>query len=202
MLVSSIVPPMGRLRRTAQVSNAALRAVCSREKASVVDHTDAFTARSGAPRKDLNKDQVHPSDSGAPRKDLNRDQVHPSDSGTPRKDLNRDQVHPSDSGTSRPVFNLQLGTGTRHRSAQQEHQTGSRPHQKRDSPQLQPKQQGIPTGTPDRLPPPPETRQSTAPAKTARDPTPSCNQAFAVGTRTFRIRRVSVWKSCIVSGMV
>ena len=67
VLVSSIVPPMGRLTKTAQVSNAALRAVCSREKGSVVDHTDAFTARSGAPRKDLYKDQVHPSDSGTSR---------------------------------------------------------------------------------------------------------------------------------------
>ena len=64
MLVSSIVPPMGRLKRTALVSNAALRAVCSREKVAVVDNTDAFTARSGAPRKHLYRDQVHPSDSG------------------------------------------------------------------------------------------------------------------------------------------
>ena len=229
VLVSSIVPAMGRLRKTVQVSSAALLAVCSREKVSVVDHTDAFTAQSGAPRKDLYRDQVHPSDrgvprkdlyrnqvhpsdsgaprkdlyrdqvhpsdrgvprkdlyrdqvhpsdSGAPRKDLYRDQVHPSDSGAPRKDLYRDQVHPSDSGTprkdlygdqvhpsdgaprkdlyrdqvhpsdrgvprkdlygdqvhpsdsgtSRLVFNLQLGTGTRHRPAQQKHQPGSRPH--------------------------------------------------------------------------
>ena len=108
VLVSSIVHPMGRLR-TAQVSNSALRAVCSREKVSVVDHTGAFTARSGAPR----------------------------------KDLYRDQVHPSDSGTSRLVFNLQLGTGTRHRPAQQEHQPGSRPHQKQGPPQLQPRKRRI-----------------------------------------------------------
>ena len=33
-----------------QVSSAALLSVCSMEKVSVVDHTDAFTARSGAPR--------------------------------------------------------------------------------------------------------------------------------------------------------
>ena len=109
VLVSSIVPAMGRLRKSVQVSKAALPAVCSREKMAVVDHTDAFTAGSGASR----------------------------------KDLYRDQVHPSDSGTSRLVFNLQLGTGTRHRPAQQKHQPGSRPHQKQDLPQLQPRQQGI-----------------------------------------------------------
>ena len=61
VLVSSIVPPMGRLRKTVQVSNAALLAVCNRE-VSVVNHTDAFTARSGAPRKHLYRDQLHPSD--------------------------------------------------------------------------------------------------------------------------------------------
>ena len=126
VLVSSIVPPMRRLRKTAQVSSTALGAVCSREKVSVVDHNDAFTARSGAPRKDLNRDQVHPSDSGAPR-----------------KDLYRDQVHPCDSGTSRLMFNLQLGTGTCHHPAQQKRQPGSRPHYKEDLPQLQPRQQGI-----------------------------------------------------------
>ena len=58
--MSSIVPAMGRMRKTVHVSNAALLEVCSREKVSVVDHTDTFTARSGAPRKDLYRDQVHP----------------------------------------------------------------------------------------------------------------------------------------------
>ena len=67
VLVSSIVPPMGRLRKTVQVSNAALLAVCNREKVSVVNHTDAFTARSGAPRKHLYRDQLHPSDGGTSR---------------------------------------------------------------------------------------------------------------------------------------
>ena len=109
MQVSSIVPPMGRLRRTAQVSSAALRALYSSGKVSVDDHTDAFTARSGAPR----------------------------------NDLYRDQVRPSDSGTSWLVLNLQLGTGTRHRPAEQEHQPGSRPHQKTDLPHLKPRQQAI-----------------------------------------------------------
>ena len=118
VLLSSIVLAMGQLRKTVQISSAALLAVCSREKVSVVDLTNTFTARSGAPR----------------------------------KDLYRDQVHPSDSGTSRLVFNLQLGTGTRHRPAQQEHQPGSRPHQKQDLPQLQPRQQGIQTHTSDQAP--------------------------------------------------
>ena len=62
VLVSSIVPPMGRLRKTVQVSNAALLAVCNGEKVSVVSHTDPFIARSGAPRKHLYRDQLHPSD--------------------------------------------------------------------------------------------------------------------------------------------
>ena len=56
VLVSSIVPPMGRLRKTVQVSNAALLAVCNREKVSVVNDTDAFTAQSGAPRKHVTND--------------------------------------------------------------------------------------------------------------------------------------------------
>ena len=67
VLVSSIVPPMGRPRKTVQVSNAALLAVCNREKVSVVNHTDAFTARSGEPRKHLYRDQFHPSDGGTSR---------------------------------------------------------------------------------------------------------------------------------------
>ena len=67
VLASSLVSPMGRLRKTVQVSNAALLAVCSREKVSVVDHTNTFTARSGATRKDLYRDQLHPSDSGTSR---------------------------------------------------------------------------------------------------------------------------------------
>ena len=67
VLVSSIVPPMRRLRKTVQVSNAAPLAVCNMEKASVVNHTDAFTARSGAPRKHLFRDQLHPSDGGMSR---------------------------------------------------------------------------------------------------------------------------------------
>ena len=67
VLVSSIVPPMGRLRKTVQLSNASLLAVCNREKVSVVNHTDAFTARSGEPRKHLYGDQLHPSDGGTSR---------------------------------------------------------------------------------------------------------------------------------------
>ena len=67
VLVSSIVPPMGRLRKTEQVSNAALLAVCNREKVSVVNHTDAFTAWSGVPLKHLYRDQLHPSDCGTSR---------------------------------------------------------------------------------------------------------------------------------------
>ena len=50
VLVSAIVPTMGRLRKTVQVSNAVLLAVSIREKVSVINHTDAFTARSGAVR--------------------------------------------------------------------------------------------------------------------------------------------------------
>ena len=67
VLVSAIVPTMGRLRKTVQVSNAALLAVSIREKVSVINHTDAFTARSGAPRKHLYRDQLHPSDGGTSR---------------------------------------------------------------------------------------------------------------------------------------
>ena len=42
-------------------------AVCGREKVSVANHTNAFTARSGAPRKDLYRDQLCPSHSGMSR---------------------------------------------------------------------------------------------------------------------------------------
>ena len=49
-------PPMGQLRNV-QVSNAALLAMCNREKVPVVDNTDAFTARSGTPRKHLSSVQ-------------------------------------------------------------------------------------------------------------------------------------------------
>ena len=57
----------GRLRKTVQVSNGAPLAVCNREKASVDDRTDAFTARRGVPRKDLYRDSLHPSDGGTSR---------------------------------------------------------------------------------------------------------------------------------------
>ena len=67
VLVASIVPPMGRLRKTVQVSNAVLLAVSNREKVSLVNHTDAFTAQSSAPRKHLYMDQLHPSDGGTRR---------------------------------------------------------------------------------------------------------------------------------------
>ena len=67
VLVSSIVPPIWRLRKTVQVSNTALLAVCNREKVSVVNHTDAFIARSGEPRKHLYRNQLHPSDGGTSR---------------------------------------------------------------------------------------------------------------------------------------
>ena len=72
MLLSSTVSPMGRLWKTVQVSNAALLAVCNREKVSVVNHTHAFIARSGAPRKHLYRDQLHPSDCGTSRMVFNR----------------------------------------------------------------------------------------------------------------------------------
>ena len=67
VLVSSIVPPMARLRKAAQVSNAALLAVCNREKVSFINHTDAFTAWSGALQKHLYRDQLHPSEGGTSR---------------------------------------------------------------------------------------------------------------------------------------
>ena len=62
-----IVPHMGWLRKTVQVSSAALLAVCNREKVSVVNHTNTFTAWSGVPWKHLYRDQLHPSDGGTSR---------------------------------------------------------------------------------------------------------------------------------------
>ena len=59
--------PWCDLGRLLQVSNAALLAVCNREKVSVVNHTDAFTARSGVPWRHLYRDQLHPSDGGTSR---------------------------------------------------------------------------------------------------------------------------------------
>ena len=67
VLVSSIVPPMGRLKKTVQISNTVLMAVCNREKVSFINHTETFTARSGTPWKYLYRDQLHPSDGGTSR---------------------------------------------------------------------------------------------------------------------------------------
>ena len=67
MLVSAIVPPTGRLRKTVQVSSAVLLAVCNMAKVPVVDNSDAFIARSGAPKGYPCRDQVHPSDGGTSR---------------------------------------------------------------------------------------------------------------------------------------
>ena len=67
VLMSSIIPPMGRLRKAVQASDGSPLAVCNRETVSVVDHTDAFIAQSGAPRKHLYRDQLHPSDGGTSR---------------------------------------------------------------------------------------------------------------------------------------
>ena len=66
---SSIIPPQGAhpLRKSVAASNAALVKACESEHVVLVDHTDTFTTSSGAPRKALYNDALHPSPRGTIR---------------------------------------------------------------------------------------------------------------------------------------
>ena len=64
--LSSLIPPQGEhpLRKTVAASNAALVNACHSEQVMLADHTDTFTTNSGAPRKALYRDALHPSPKG------------------------------------------------------------------------------------------------------------------------------------------
>ena len=63
---SSIIPPYGRhpLFQPASVSTSNLRGICKREGVPFIDNTNSFLARSGAPKKAVYEDSLHPSDQG------------------------------------------------------------------------------------------------------------------------------------------
>ena len=67
--LSSLIPPQGEhpLRKTVAASNAALVKACHSEQVTHADHTDTFTTNSGAPRKALYRDALHPSPKGTVR---------------------------------------------------------------------------------------------------------------------------------------
>lgn len=66
---SSLVPPKGEhaLSKTVATSNHSLERVCARECVLFTDHTDTFLTASGAPRKALYRDALHPSRQGTIR---------------------------------------------------------------------------------------------------------------------------------------
>ena len=67
--LSSLISPQGEhpLRKTVAASNAALVKACHSEQVMLADHTDTFTTNSGAPRKALYRDALHPSPKGTVR---------------------------------------------------------------------------------------------------------------------------------------
>ncbi|KAK7487827.1 hypothetical protein BaRGS_00020874 [Batillaria attramentaria] len=69
ILLSSVVPAFGRntLNQTIAPSNTALRTVCKSEKVILVDHFHTFITETGAPRKALYRDAIHPSILGVER---------------------------------------------------------------------------------------------------------------------------------------
>ena len=89
--LSSLIPPQGEhpLRKTVAASNAALVKACHSEQVMLADHTDTFTTNSGAPRKALYRDALHPSPKGTIRLACNVKYV-----GQPRPPL-RPQDRPS-----------------------------------------------------------------------------------------------------------
>ena len=63
---SSIIPPLGRhpLKAAASQSTANLRRSCEEEGVVFIDNTPFFLAKSGAPRKAMYRDKLHPSHQG------------------------------------------------------------------------------------------------------------------------------------------
>ena len=98
--LSSLIPPQGEhpLRKTVAASNAALVKACHSERVMLADHTDTFTTTSGAPRKALYRDALHPSPKGTMRLACNVKYV-----GQPRPPLRPQDrpSHPSPSASGR-----------------------------------------------------------------------------------------------------
>ena len=100
--LSSLIPPQGEhpLRKTVAASNAALVKACHSEQVMLADHTDTFTTNSGAPRKALYRDALHPSPKGTERLACNVKYMYV---GQPRPPLRPQErpSHPSPSASGR-----------------------------------------------------------------------------------------------------
>ena len=100
--LSSLIPPQGEhpLRKTVAASNAALVKACHSEQVMLADHTDTFTTNSGAPRKALYRDALHPSPKGTVRLACNVKYMYV---GQPRPPLRPQErpSHPSPSASGR-----------------------------------------------------------------------------------------------------
>ena len=100
--LSSLIPPQGEhpLRKTVATSNAALVKACHSEQVMLADHTDTFTTNSGAPRKALYRDALHPSPKGTVRLACNVKYMYV---GQPRPPLRPQErpSHPSPSASGR-----------------------------------------------------------------------------------------------------
>ena len=100
--LSSLIPPQREhpLRKTVAASNAALVKACHSEQVMLADHTDTFTTNSGAPRKALYRDALHPSPKGTVRLACNVKYMYV---GQPRPPLRPQErpSHPSPSASGR-----------------------------------------------------------------------------------------------------
>ena len=100
--LSSLIPPQGEhpLRKTVAASNATLVKACHSEQVMLADHTDTFTTNSGAPRKALYRDALHPSPKGTVRLACNVKYMYV---GQPRPPLRPQErpSHPSPSASGR-----------------------------------------------------------------------------------------------------
>ena len=100
--LSSLIPPQGEypLRKTVAASNAALVKACHSEQVMLADHTDTFTTNSGAPRKALYRDALHPSPKGTVRLACNVKYMYVGQPRPPLRPQDRPS-HPSPSASGR-----------------------------------------------------------------------------------------------------
>ena len=100
--LSSLIPPQGEhpLRKTVAASNAALVKACHSEQVMLADHTDTFTTNSGAPRKALYRDALHPSPKGTVRLACNVKYMYVGQTRPPLRPQERPS-HPSPSASGR-----------------------------------------------------------------------------------------------------
>ena len=98
--LSSLIPPQGEhtLRKTVAVSNAASVKACHSERVMPADHTDTVTTNSGAPRKALYREALHPNPKGTVRLACNVKYV--GQSRPPLRPQDR-LYHPSPSASGR-----------------------------------------------------------------------------------------------------